>query len=186
MQCLGSTGTPFMWSKHENTVLRDILEQMERRGYHNPALRDWLSHTVQFNGIDTGRLVDLCQLTEKHYLHPQMRGSTSIKVVLEAVWRTNAQLRDRFPQYVGYDDQGELLSPYRVLPPALINGEAIAVTEGTAAVRAYRAMVHHTEGDCDPTTRDQWKDLLLQYCQLDTAAMVMIWWHWVGLLGGVE
>jgi hypothetical protein len=185
MQCLGSTGTPFMWSKHENTVLRDILEQMERRGYHNPALRDWLSHTVQFNGIDTGRLVDLCQLTEKHYLHPQMRGSTSIKVVLEAVWRTNAQLRDRFPQYVGYDAQGELLSPYRVLPPALINGEAIAVTEGTAAVRAYRAMVHHTEGDCDPTTRDQWKDLLLQYCQLDTAAMVMIWWHWVGLLGGV-
>ena len=186
MQRLGSTGTPFMWSKHENTVLRDILEQMGRRGYHNPALHDWLSHTVKLNGIDTGRLVDLCQLTEKHYLHPQMRGSTSIKVVLEAVWRTNASLRDRFPQYVGYDDQGELLSPYKVLPPALINGEAIAITEGTAAIRAYRAMVHHTEGDCDPTTRDQWKDLLLQYCQLDTAAMVMIWWHWVGLLGGVE
>ncbi|WP_448601896.1 DUF2779 domain-containing protein, partial [Thermoleptolyngbya sp.] len=130
MQRLGSTGTPFMWSKHENTVLRDILEQMGRRGYPNPALHDWLSHTVQFNGIDTGRLVDLCQLTEKHYLHPQMRGSTSIKVVLEAVWRTNASLRDRFPQYVGYDDQGELLSPYKVLPPALINGEAIAITEG--------------------------------------------------------
>ncbi|MFQ3638198.1 MAG: DUF2779 domain-containing protein, partial [Cyanobacteriota bacterium] len=113
-------------------------------------------------------------------------GSTSIKVVLEAVWRTNAQLRDRFPQYVRYDEDGRLLSPYKALPTGLIHGEAIAITEGTAAVRAYRAMVHHTEGICDPATRDQWKDLLLQYCQLDTAAMVMIWWHWVGLVGGKE
>jgi hypothetical protein len=113
-----------------------------------------------------------------------MRGSTSIKVVVEAIWRTNPALRDRFPEYVRYDETGRLLSPYKALPTQLINGGAIAVTEGPSAIRAYRAMVHHTEGPCDPATRDQWKDLLLQYCQLDTAAMVMIWWHWAGLLGG--
>lgn len=186
MQRLGSTGTPFMWSKHENTVLREVLEQMTRRGYDNPALRDWLGHTVKLNGGDRGRLVDLCQLTEKHYLHPQMRGSTSIKVVVEAIWRTNPALRDRFPEYVRYDETGRLLSPYKALPTQSIHGAAIAVTEGPSAIRAYRAMVHHTEGPCDPTTRDQWKDLLLQYCQLDTAAMVMVWWHWAGLLGGRE
>ncbi|WP_205370197.1 DUF2779 domain-containing protein [Thermoleptolyngbya sp. PKUAC-SCTB121] len=184
MQHLGSTGTPFMWSKHENTVLREVLEQMTRRSYDNPALRDWLGHTVKLNGDDRGRLVDLCQLTEKHYLHPQMRGSTSIKVVVEAIWRTNPVLRDRFPEYVRYDETGRLLSPYKALPTQSIHGAAIAVTEGPSAVRAYRAMVHHTEGPCDPATRDQWKDLLLQYCQLDTAAMVMIWWHWAGLLRG--
>jgi len=30
----------------------------------------------------------------------------------------------------------------------------------------------------------QWRRLLLQYCQLDTLAMVMVWWHWRGLAAG--
>jgi len=27
--------------------------------------------------------------------------------------------------------------------------------------------------------RGQWKHLLLEYCKLDTLAMLMIYWHWV-------
>jgi hypothetical protein len=30
----------------------------------------------------------------------------------------------------------------------------------------------------DPATRDKWRQLLLQYCELDTLAMVMIYMHW--------
>jgi len=32
----------------------------------------------------------------------------------------------------------------------------------------------------------QWRRLLLQYCQLDTLAMVMVWWHWRGLAAGQD
>jgi hypothetical protein len=32
----------------------------------------------------------------------------------------------------------------------------------------------------DPQFRENRRHLLLQYCQLDTAAMVMIWLHWIG------
>jgi hypothetical protein len=45
-------------------------------------------------------------------------------------------------------------------------------------VRAYFAMVYGVERD-DPAIRAQWSELLLEYCKLDTLAMVLIWEHWM-------
>ena len=53
-----------------------------------------------------------------------------------------------------------------------------AVREGTGAIRVYQDLIfdaHASEAD-----RINRRQLLLQYCQLDTAAMVMIWAHWTG------
>jgi len=169
MNHLGQSGTVFMWASHEGSILRQIRVQMDGR-YENPALQGWL------DWITDGQLVDMNQLTLTHHFHPLMKGRTSIKNVLDAVWQTNAALRERFPEYVQEAD-GKLLSPYKSLPPFEIDGQDVAVSEGTGAIRAYQAMLYGPH-KTDPAIREQWRQLLLQYCKLDTLAMAMIYWHW--------
>ena len=53
-----------------------------------------------------------------------------------------------------------------------------AVREGTGAIRVYQDLVFAP----NPAPREQAsrRQLLLQYRRLDTAAMVMVWRHWLG------
>lgn len=176
MNQIGSDGTVFMWASHENTILRRILDQMEQRSYHDSELEEWLRGIVRVPEEHAGRLVDMNQLTLKHYFHPMMKGRTSIKIVFDALWKTNPALREEFPEYLR-ESAGEILSPYAALPPLAINGSPVVVAEGTGAIRAYEAMLYGIERN-DPTIREAWKNLLLQYCKLDTLAMVWIWQHW--------
>jgi len=53
-----------------------------------------------------------------------------------------------------------------------------AVREGTAAIRTYQDMMYG-EHRANPAFRETMKQRLLNYCGLDTAAMVMIWMHWL-------
>jgi len=173
---LGPDGTVLMWATHENTILRRILEQMPMRGYRNPALAQWLRWIIRDRGQGVGRLVDMNQLCPKHYFHPLMKGRTSIKVACDAVWKSNSALREAYPEYLRLQD-GEVLSPYASLPPLEIGGRPVVVAEGTGAIRAYEAMMCGVErGDAE--TKARWRDLLRQYCRLDTLAMVWIWRHW--------
>lgn len=176
MQHLGRAGTVFMWATHENTILRRILEQMEERGHRNPALAAWLRWIVRHRGQTSGQIVDMNQLCLKHYYHPVMKGRTSIKVVCDAIWQSNPALRNQFPAYLKTED-GKILSPYASLPPINISGRPVVVAEGTGAIRAYEAMMYGAERD-DPAIRSHWRDLLLQYCHLDTLSMAWIWQHW--------
>ncbi len=168
MDYLGRSGTVFTWAKHENTILKGVLDQMEGR-HKNAALKDWLEWMID------SRMVDMNQMTLDHYFHPVMKGRTSIKKVLDAIWRANPSLRSHFPEYVK-EENGEMLSPYKALPPSTIAEKEVVVNEGTGAIRAYQSMLYGQK--LDPDIRDQWKNLLLQYCKLDTLAMVMIYWHW--------
>ncbi|MCS6812652.1 MAG: DUF2779 domain-containing protein [Cyanobacteria bacterium] len=170
MQQIGTEGTVFMWSHHEQTVLRTIHQQLQALGHDDPPLQQWLKE------ITAGRLVDMCKLTIANYFHPLMQGKTSIKVVLEAVWSSNAELQSRYPEYLRLDN-GKILSPYRALPSLTIAGTPVSITEGTGAVRAYQAMLYGAERH-NIHQRQQWAQLLQQYCCLDTLAMVMIWQHW--------
>jgi hypothetical protein len=176
-QCLGREGTIFMWATHENSTLRTILRQLEEQGAIWPGLRSWLREVVRQPRASTGgRLVDMNALTLAHYFHPRMGGRTSIKVVSDAIWQSDPAIRERLPEYVCEED-GRLLSPYKTLPPLEIDGQPISVAEGTGAIRAYQAMMYGLERD-DPAIKEKWKQLLLQYCKLDTLAMVMVWWRW--------
>jgi hypothetical protein len=176
MDCVGSTGTVFMWATHENTILSTVLRQMAARGYRNAELKSWIGGIVSQGPLYPGRLVDMNRLTEQHYFHPLMKGRTSIKVVCDALWKTNPTLRAAFPEYVKEQD-GEILSPYESLPPLEINGTIVSVAEGTGAIRAYEAMVYGMERN-DPAAQANWKRLLLQYCKLDSLSMYLVWEHW--------
>jgi hypothetical protein len=178
---LGEAGTVFTWSHHERSVLSEIRRQMDARPHDDPALRAWLDDLL------TGdRLVDLCAVARDHYFHPEMKGWVSLKAVLPAVWPAAAGLHSH-PAFAGYYQvqDGRVLDPYVTLPP-LPFGEggdtAQVVREGTGAMRAYQEMLYGPSR-ADAAQRANWRRLLLQYCELDTAAMVIVWWHWANHCG---
>lgn len=175
--CIGDDGTVFTYSPYEISVLKEIRKQMDDYGEHDASLAEWLDWMT-----DKGnpRLVDLLLLAKDHYVHPDMKGSLSIKYLLPSVWIHNPSLQamEEFSEYLGYDADGGLLNPYDVLPSLPIGDSEEAVREGTGAMRAYQEMMFGLSSK-DPRKRETLRTLLLQYCKLDTAAMVMIWKHWL-------
>jgi len=93
-----------------------------------------------------------------------------------------AAVRARLPQYAQATADG-WASPYAALPPLLVGDRSVSVSEGTGAVLAYYNMMERAAAGAT-LEAGQWRRLLLQYCQLDTLAMVMVWWHWRGLAAG--
>ena len=200
-QHLGEHGTVYVWSPYEQSTLNRVLLQIEEwvqrdarealrvSGLPNRAARDDLAAWIDrlLGPADakgkrhSPRIRDLHQLALAHYFHPAMQGRTSIKVVLPAVWRSSAALRAHpwFAAYLHLDAQGCPLDPYKSLPPLPLGdaeGDEDAITDGTGAIRIYQDLIFRHEAD--PQFRENRRRLLLQYCELDTAAMVMIWRHW--------
>ena len=182
MEAIGYNGTPLMWATHENTTLRAIYNQMEERNYKNNKLKEWLENIVKMDDKDEGRFIDMNALTLKHYFHPDMKGKTSIKKTLPAIWNNNSYLH-KIPWFAQYykEEYGEILSPYKALKDQIeIYEQTEVVNDGTGAMRAYFEIMFGDFKD-NQKIRENWRDLLLQYCELDTMAMVIIWTHWIKL-----
>ena len=180
MRVIRGDGTVFVWSTFEKSALEDVKEQLVHYGKDDPALSEWLTLMVGA----TGPIVDLHRLAKEHYFHPVMRGSLSIKDVLPAVWLHDSALHNhRWFAHYFEKQNGSVLEPYETLDPLPFGEnrteEAEAVRQGTAAIRTYQEMMYGLRRS-DPTFRQAMKQLLLNYCKLDTAAMVMIWMHWIG------
>lgn len=189
MKHIGMSGTPLMWATHENSVLRTILYQMDEYGYHNPELKDWLQKTIKDKDLGTeGRFIDMNAFTLKHYFHPEMKGKTSIKKVLPAIWNNN-QLLHKIPYLQKYsikDLEDQVLDPYDTLFN-LANAKMQAADEemeiqsedvkgGTGAMRAFYRI--RFDNSISKEHKEELKHRLLEYCKLDTMAMVIIWLYW--------
>jgi hypothetical protein len=175
---IGDDGTVYIWSPYEISTLKEIRRQMDQYGDNDRDLMDWLDWMTE---AGNSRIVDLLQIAKDSYIHSAMKGSLSIKDVLPAAWGSNPRLsaREEFRKYVGHDSEGNLLNPYETLPPLPIGDKEEVVKEGTGAMRVYQEMMFGLSA-ADPPARGKYRSLLLQYCELDTAAMVMIWRHWAG------
>ena len=175
---IGDNGTVYTWSPYEISTLKEIRGQMDQYGENDRDLMDWIDWMTEKGNP---RIVDLLRIAKENYIHPAMKGSLSIKDVLPAAWASNPRLRAReeFRKYVGHDSGEILLNPYETLPPLPIGDREEVVKEGTGAMRVYQEMMFGLSA-ADPVVRRQYRSLLLQYCELDTAAMVMIWRHWAG------
>lgn len=176
---VGDKGSILVWSTHEATVLETIRRQMTERGEGDSEIVAWIEATLR-----SDRLVDMNRLTLKHFFHPRMGGRTSLKVVTDAIWQSDASVRARLPQYQ-LDTDGGPASPYQTLPPLSIGGRQVAVAEGTGAILAYYSMMERMAANAT-LEANRWRHLLHQYCGLDTLAMVMVWWHWRELAGQVK
>ena len=74
------------------------------------------------------------------------------------------------------DETGNILEPYQTLDALPLGDGEDEVREGTGAVRVYQDLIFNS----DAADKQNRVKLLKQYCQLDTAAMLMIWVHWLG------
>lgn len=182
---IGTEGSMFMWAPHENTTLKNILNQYEKYEYNNEDLKQWLQKIVKIKDGPDGRFIDQNKFTFDHYFHPMMKGQTSIKKTFPAVLssckseRIVKWLKEFEPGISLYKLNGsnEISNPYEVLPPVSIYDEAERVNEGTGAMKAYEDLMYGIhKGDTE--TARAYEQALLRYCKLDTLAMVIIWEHW--------
>ena len=169
-QAIGDSGPVLTWSHFEASVLKEILRDLATFGRNSPDLVAWMTDVFD------RRIVDLHEWARLDYYHPGMRGRTSIKVVLDALWRSDEVMRQQFASWTGYAPDASR-DPYASLPAVEINGIAQDVHEGTGAMRAYQEMMYGSDKG-DPEVRAKWGKLLKQYCALDTLSMVLILEHW--------
>ena len=201
-------GTIFRYAAHENTVLRQIQKQMENEEEEFSEWIQWIDTITEWKNRETKEkyvgernMVDLLKMIKQYYYHPEMRGSNSIKAVLPAVFTTSEYIKNRYSKPVGFgknlkdiimwqsDRQtGIPKNPYKLLPDKyqdldmakeklfLENGK---IQDGAAAMMAFGKM-QFTEMDNQELS--SLVKALLQYCELDTLAMLMIYEHWKSLI----
>jgi hypothetical protein len=167
---IGDDGPVLTWSHFEESTLKQIVADLERFGRDAPDLVRWMTD------VFGRRIVDLHEWARCDYYHPGMGGRTSIKVVLEALWRSDPTMRRQCAEWSGLAEE-PADDPYRALPPVEIDGTFEQVREGTGAMQAYQHMMYGEHKD-DAETRERWAALLKQYCRLDTLSMVLILEHW--------
>ncbi len=184
------SGTVFMYHHFENTVLNDVIDLLqERRPDDAEELTGWIQ-TMTRGG--EREMVDQQKLVLKYYYSPYMGGSNSIKDVLPAVLNESPRLKEIYTKpYSGLsikdkvlckvdEKTGKLLSPYKLLDPIgygipdYETGEAY-IAEGGTAMMAWSRMQFD---DVSQPEREAVFKALLEYCELDTLAMVMIYQHW--------
>ncbi|HVT41163.1 MAG TPA: DUF2779 domain-containing protein [Gemmatimonadaceae bacterium] len=169
-EAIGDADTVLAWSPFEGGRLKELARE---HGYFmqlDPDLVAWVDALVN------RRIFDLHLCATGDFYHPGMRGRTSIKVVLDALWKSDPPMREQFSAWTG-KPASESEDPYNALPALEIAGVRQDVSEGTGAMRAYEAMMYGVEKH-DEAAKAAWRTLLLQYCTLDTLSMVLIFEYW--------
>jgi hypothetical protein len=168
----------------------DTIEALRVSGFSTLTelldLADWLVDLLgpedkKGKRKNSPRIRDLHKLALAHYFHPDMLGRTSIKAVLPTVWRHSSALWENpwFAKYYQVDASGQAIDPYKTLPELPLGEDEEdedSVIEGTGAIRIYQELIF-LQGLTEEFQRNR-ETLLKQYCELDTAAMVMIWRYW--------
>jgi len=197
-------GTVLHFAHHERTVISDLCGMLEGK---DRELVAWFRNLIgegadreTNHGQRHGRLVDMREILLGRYYHPGTGGSNSLKDVLPAILGTEGPLRAKYSQ-ADYGTgkmpslnlkEGKVWiregssNPYECLPkicevcPDLpedverVFGDQ-EIDQGGAAMMAY-AKAQFTE--CSDQEVEGLREALLQYCELDTLAMVMLWEEW--------
>ena len=173
---LKSAGTVYIWSGYERTAVAHALRAASALDYELDAdVRAW---ATDFADNANSNVVDMLDLAKKYYVHPGARGSNSIKKVLDAIWKQHyRRFMSQFPEY--YErHEGFISSPYLTLPVNYESARLATIRDGAEAMVAYQDMLHGG-GRQSPIVRENLRHALLEYCKLDTAAMVIIYQQWM-------
>ncbi|MDX1671387.1 MAG: DUF2779 domain-containing protein, partial [Balneolaceae bacterium] len=184
------SGTIIHYSNFERHMLKNILGELRRETNREAArLADWVRALIGRNDSSSTvapYLVDMNRLVRNYYYNPYMADSLSIKDLLPAVMRVSPHLRDRYAQpYEGSNfstirwwrkaaDDG-VKNPYRLME----EDQSFTIRRGTQAMAAYARL---RAGTVERAEREEIIRSLLQYCEMDTLAMVMVYQHWRELL----
>jgi hypothetical protein len=208
----GDNGTIFRYAAHENTILNHIVEQLDAFGRDESDYEELRNFACSISRPTKSQLnpwtpgdrdmVDLRELVARHYYHPRMKGSQSIKYVLPAVLTESAFLRDKYSKPIyGYEidprssrnfpiqtwiqfEGDTVIDPYELLPAVFDDVDKKTWTDlwadedirgGGAAMAAYLRL---QQAGLPKEYREKVQQGLLKYCELDTLAMVMIVESW--------
>lgn len=179
-------GTIFRYADHENTVLRQIMRQIEALppGKALPDTDELVEFIQSITRPKDGEpgspgirnMIDLRKIIMDYYYHPLMGGSNSIKKVIPAILSTSKFLQQKYPEW-GTGDPYQLLKPvFQDIPQEIFAGESPLFTDetiddGGAAMTAW-ARMQFTE--MTQMERNAIVESLLRYCELDTLSMVWI------------
>lgn len=131
IDALGDHGPVFVYSRFEGAVLGKLAARFDDLSAPLQAIRE--------------RMVDLLPIVRRHYYHPAMKGSFSIKAVLPTV------------------------------APGLDYKALGGVKHGTAVQSTYEAIVDsQAENPADAAVRGRLANELRAYCRLDTLAMLKL------------
>jgi hypothetical protein len=210
---VGKTGTVFMWSRHERTVLQELRRDLSGID----GLPDGAELAAFLDGLLYGprSLYDLAKLAERAFFHPATKARSSLKVVLPAVLGCSNWLRERYSRPIygaagGIPSRnflnfawwqaagGSVADPYGFLGdicadlPEIADSDddKVAIASGGAASAAYARLQAE---DLEPRLRQAIESALKRYCEIDTLAMAMVveaWRDWSKLsvpreLGGM-
>jgi len=192
---LGEQGTIYHWAEYEVVVTQELANEF--RGDESKAdLVSWVDRNWGTNAkakkiaVKSERCVDLVEISRGHFYDPAMLGSHSIKKILPVVWK-NPAIQKLFPKYA-VDQHGQpVKNPYDALPALTLQDsqdhaldlskldELDVVKNGPGAMLAYEH-IRYGLAASDQAARKSMRRQLMRYCELDTAAMVMVWKYWLG------
>lgn len=193
-ELLGEKGTIYHWGNYEVAVSQELVNEI-RKDQSKATLVAWADRNWGYGkgkeAVRSQRTLDLCNISREHFYDPAMKGSHSIKVVLPVAWR-NKEVQKLFPEYSKDRNGNPASNPYDALPALtlldrepsglaqLVDLEELdIVKDGTGAMRAYEH-IRYGAGSSQAAVREDVRRQLLRYCQLDTAAMLMVWRYWIG------
>lgn len=144
--CLSNdNGSIFRYSLHENTVLNEIVNQLEVSDETDKdSLIKWIKTiTVSSLKVKDGgwagsrNMIDLCDVVKKYYYNPLAAGSNSIKYILPAVLNTSLELQEKYSKpiygneiasknfknwtWIEMNAEGKVIDPYKKLPTLVEN-----------------------------------------------------------------
>ncbi len=139
---LGTEGSIFRYSNHENTVLCQIREQLIKSSATDKGALIEFIETVtnkkqgkKFLWQGERNMIDLCEMVKKYYYSPLTKGSNSIKFVLPAILNESEYIKNKYSRPIygknkeinskNFEEQtwistspcGEVINPYKCLPP---------------------------------------------------------------------
>jgi len=205
-------GSVFRYANHENTVLNQILTQLEAASVEDvkdrSALMDFIK-TITHGANHRGErdMIDLLELVKKYYYHPLMGGSNSLKVVLPAVLDSSDYIQNKYSNpiygknseikslnfedgwvWIKKDADGNIISPYKSLPPLFENidddqiDDFMMRSDIQDGGAAMTAYAKMQFTQIPDIKRELIAKALLKYCELDTLAMVLLWEFWKNIV----
>jgi len=201
-------GSVFRYANHENTVLNQILQQLEAVSLEEVRdkleLKDFIKTiTHGANHCGDRDMIDLLEFVKKYYYHPLMGGSNSLKYVLPAILNSSEYIQAKYSQpiygknseiqslnydqnwvWIQKDATAHVISPYKLLPPLFENIDDDQIEEFLMkggiqdGGAAMTAYAKMQFAQISVLERDRIIQALLKYCELDTFAMVILWEYW--------
>lgn len=193
-------GTIFRYANHENSVLCDIITQLESSAEPDrDDLITWIKTITrkEEEWLGARNMVDLCNIVVNYFYHPLMKDSNSLKCVLPTILYDSKKLQAKYrlPIYgseliksfnfqnwalIQYDHNGDVQDPYKLLPKLFSDIQETLdnlfkedeINHGGAAMTAYAKMQFTEMSELELQTL---RAGLLKYCELDTFAMVLLY-----------